>query len=38
MNVGFSKSWKAQNMDREALDTIVSRWRTTGREKSEDRF
>ena len=38
MNVGFSKSWKAQTMDRAALDTIVSRWRTTGREKSEDRF
>ena len=35
MNIGFSKSWKSQNMDREQLDTIVSRWRTTGREKSD---
>jgi DNA helicase HerA-like ATPase len=38
MNAGFSKSWKSQNMDREQLDTIVSRWRTTGRERPEDRF
>ncbi len=38
MNIGFSKSWKNQNMDRDQLDTIVGRWRTTGREKSEDRF
>jgi len=38
MNVGFSKSWKSQNMDRDTLDTIVSRWRATGRDRSEDRF
>ena len=39
MNVGFSKSWKGPDHgSREALDAIVSRWRTTGREKSEDRF
>jgi uncharacterized protein len=33
MSRGFSQAWKLQNMDRAALDTIVSRWRTTGREK-----
>lgn len=38
MNVGFSKSWKSQNMDKAQLDTIVTRWRSTGRERSEDRF
>ncbi len=38
MNIGFSKSWKSQNMDRDMLDTIVSRWRTTGRQREEDRF
>jgi DNA helicase HerA-like ATPase len=37
MNIGFSKSWKNDNMDREQLDAIVTRWRTAGREKSEDR-
>ena len=34
MNPGFSQSGKAQSMDRAALDAIVSRWRTTGREKT----
>ncbi len=38
MNVGFSKSWKSQNIDRDMLDTIVSRWRTAGRERPEDKF
>ncbi len=38
MNAGFSKSWKVQNMDRDLLDTIVTRWRTTGRERHEDKF
>jgi uncharacterized protein len=35
MNIGFSKSWKNQNMDRETLETIVSRWRMTGRERAD---
>jgi DNA helicase HerA-like ATPase len=35
MNIGFSKSWKNQNMDRETLETIVSRWRMTGRERPD---
>jgi DNA helicase HerA-like ATPase len=38
MNIGFSKSWKSKNMDRDMLDTIVTRWRTTGRERHEDKF
>lgn len=33
MNIGFSQAWKLENMDREALDVIVSRWRNTGRDK-----
>ena len=33
-SVGFSKAWKLQTMDRAELDTIIARWRTTGREKS----
>ena len=33
LNVGFSKAWKAPNMDRQELETIVSRWRQSGREK-----
>ena len=33
MNPGFSQSSKLQNMDRATLDMIVSRWRTTGRDK-----
>ena len=32
-NAGFSKSWKTPNMDRQGLDTIVSRWRNAGRER-----
>ena len=38
MNVGFSKSWKSQNMDRDMLENIITRWRTTGRERPEDKF
>ena len=34
LNQGFSKSWKSETMDRSELDSIVSRWRTTGREKA----
>jgi DNA helicase HerA-like ATPase len=30
----FSKSWKAPNMDRQGLDTIVARWRNAGRDRS----
>ena len=33
LNAGFSKSWKAPNMNREELDAIVARWRLSGREK-----
>ena len=33
MNPGYSLSWGSQDMDRSALDAIVSRWRNTGREK-----
>lgn len=35
LNVGFSKSWKAPNMDRRELDTIVWRWRQSGRDRME---
>jgi DNA helicase HerA-like ATPase len=38
MNIGFSKSWKSQNMDRDMLENIITRWRTTGRERHEDKF
>ncbi len=38
MNIGFSKSWKNTNMDRNTLDTIVTRWRTSGRTREEERF
>ncbi len=31
---GFSRSWKAPNMDRQGLDELVGRWRRAGREKS----
>jgi DNA helicase HerA-like ATPase len=34
MHLGFSKSWKAPSLDRDALDEIVSRWRRAGRDKS----
>lgn len=33
MHVGFSKAWKAPNMDRAGLEELVSRWRRAGREK-----
>ena len=33
-HTSFSKSWKAPNMDRHGLDTIVSRWRNAGRERT----
>jgi DNA helicase HerA-like ATPase len=36
MNAGFSRSWKTQTMDRTKLDTIVARWRMTGREAAEE--
>ncbi|MBS0469476.1 MAG: ATP-binding protein [Proteobacteria bacterium] len=32
MNSGFSKSWKSERLERAALDTIVTRWRSGGRE------
>lgn len=35
LNVGFSKSWKAPNMDREELENIVSRWRQSGRDRTD---
>ncbi|HEX3429894.1 MAG TPA: DUF87 domain-containing protein [Rhizomicrobium sp.] len=35
LNAGFSKSWKAPNMDRTELENLVSRWRQSGREKAE---
>lgn len=31
MNKGFSKSWKGDTMERSELDSIVARWRSTGR-------
>ena len=33
LNAGFSKSWKSPNMDRQTLESIVSRWRQSGRDK-----
>jgi hypothetical protein len=36
LNAGFSKSWKHPNMDRENLETIVTRWRAGGREPSKE--
>ena len=38
MNIGFSKTWKTQNMDRDMLENIITRWRTTGRDRQEDKF
>jgi len=35
LNAGFSKCWKAPNIERHELDAIVSRWRQSGREKTE---
>ena len=32
LNTSFSKSWKQPNMDRAALNAIVTRWRASGRE------
>jgi DNA helicase HerA-like ATPase len=32
MNAGFSKSWKNERLERAALDAVVSRWRSGGRE------
>jgi DNA helicase HerA-like ATPase len=34
LHTGFSKAWKAPNMDREGLDEIVARWRRAGRERA----
>jgi DNA helicase HerA-like ATPase len=33
LNAGFSKAWKAPNMNRTELDDIVARWRQAGRDK-----
>jgi uncharacterized protein len=33
MRLGFSKSWESQSIERAELDTIVTRWRSTGREE-----
>jgi hypothetical protein len=33
VHTGFSKAWKAPNMDRERLNEIVMRWRRGGRER-----
>jgi len=33
-HMGFSKSWKSPNMDRQGLDELVGRWRRAGREKA----
>ena len=32
MNAGFSKAWKTQKLERNALDAIVTRWRNGGNE------
>jgi hypothetical protein len=32
MNTGFSRAWQTQDIDLAKLDTIVTRWRLTGRE------
>jgi len=34
VQAGFSQKWKSPNMDRETLDTIVARWRSSGRDRS----
>lgn len=34
MNETFSLSWKGDTMNREELDSIVARWRATGRERT----
>ena len=36
LNTSFSKSWKQPNMDRAALNAIVTRWRASGREGAQD--
>ena len=33
LTTGFSGSWKTPNMDRQELETIVARWRNSGRDK-----
>jgi hypothetical protein len=35
LHAGFSRSWKSPNMDRAELENIVSRWRQSGRERTE---
>jgi DNA helicase HerA-like ATPase len=32
LTAGFSHAWKAPNMDRQQLEAIVARWRSSGRE------
>lgn len=34
MSRGFSQSWKLHNTDRATLDTVISRWRMTTRDKA----
>jgi DNA helicase HerA-like ATPase len=34
LNEGFSNSWKGDTMERAELESIVSRWRATGRERN----
>jgi len=35
LNASFSRSWKSPSLNRQELESIVSRWRQTGREKAE---
>jgi uncharacterized protein len=35
MNETFSLSWKGETMGRDELDSIVARWRATGRERAQ---
>lgn len=35
LNSGFSQSWSRPNLDRAGLEAIVSRWRQSGRERSQ---
>src|SRR5579862_9555277 len=35
LNASFSRSWKSPGLQRQELESIISRWRQTGREKTE---
>lgn len=35
LNASFSRSWKSPSLDRRELESIVSRWRQSGREKTD---